>query len=121
MSENVKGLSRLLKVLDKLPRELDVDVEAVLEANAQDIELEAKRFAPVDTGKLRQSIKATKISDKTYKIAANETGLAPYAPFVEYGTRFQRAQPFLFPAFFRGRAKFTDDLEDLLDDTFNGI
>lgn len=121
MSKNVKGLKELIAVLDKIPKELDTNVESVLEVNAQDIEIDAKRNAPLDTGKLRQSIKATKTKDKEYTIKANSTGLAPYAPFVEYGTRFQRAQPFLFPAFFKGRAKFTDDLEDLLQDTFKKV
>ena len=105
---------------------VDADVDAVLEANAQDIEVEAKRLAPVDKGTLQQSIKAIRISNKTYKIAANATGLAPYAPFVEFGKPVGTGpnggpKPFLFPAFFKGRTQFTDDLEDLLEDTFNPI
>ena len=119
--ETVKGLKKLLDVLEKIPKELDGDVGAILEGNAQEIELEAKRLAPVDTGKLRQSIKTESISPTTYSIKANATGLAPYAPFVEFGTRKMGAQPFLYPAFFRGRDKFTEDLEDLLDDTFKKI
>lgn len=119
--ESVKGLKKLITVLEKVPKELERDVEATLEANAQEIEAEAKRFAPVDTGRLRQSIKAIKVGKLTFKIMANSTGLAPYAIYVEYGTRFQRSQPFLFPAFFRGRRKFTDDLENLLDNTFGKI
>ena len=112
--ETVKGLKKLLDVLGNIPKEMDGDVEAVLEANAKEIEFEAKRMCPVDTGKLRQSILATKEGDKTYKIEANATGLAPYAPFVEHGTSKMSAQPFLYPAFFKGRERFTNDLEDLL-------
>lgn len=119
--ENVKGLKKLLSTLEKVPKELEKDVEATLEVNALEIEAEAKRLAPVDTGKLRQSIKASKEGKLTYRIAANTTGLAPYAPFVEYGTRFQRSQPFLFPSFFRGRKNFTKDLKNLLDNTFGKI
>jgi HK97 gp10 family phage protein len=121
MSKNVKGLKELIAVLEKIPKELDSTVDETLEANAQDIERNAKSKAPVDTGKLQQSIKALKESEKTYIIRANNTGKAPYAPFVEYGTRFQRAQPFLFPAFFAGRDRFVKDLKNLLDKTFDKI
>lgn len=121
MSSNVKGLEKLLRTLEKVPKELEGDVAVVLEANAQEIEVGAKRRAPVDTGKLRQSIKAEKVADKTYKIAANSTGLAPYAPFVEFGTFRQRAQPFLFPAFFAGRNRFIKDLENMLNRRFGKI
>lgn len=148
--ESVKGLKRLISVLEKLPKKLDNDVAAIIEANAQEMELDAKRNAPLVTGKLRQSIKAIKVDKLTYKIAANTTGLAPYAQFIEYGTvphkirpknakalKFKvggetvfakevnhpgtKAKPFLFPAFFRSRKNVTNDLEALLKRTFNKI
>ncbi|MEM6814900.1 MAG: HK97-gp10 family putative phage morphogenesis protein [Bacteroidota bacterium] len=123
---NVKGLKELLTVLERTPNELDKDVDAIAEANAQEIEAEAKRLAPVDTAKLQQSIAASKVADKTYKIEANANGLAPYAPFVEFGKPVGTGpnggpRPFLFPAFFKGRRKFTEDLRDLLNNTFNKI
>jgi len=117
----LKGNKELIAILKKIPKEMQKDVEAVLEANAQEIESEAKRNAPVDTGKLKQSIKSVKIEKLTFTIRANDTGLAPYAPFVEFGTRFQKAQPYLYPAFFKGRNQFINDLEDLMDRTFNKI
>lgn len=121
MSKNVKGLKELIAVLEKIPNELDKAVESVLEDNAQEIERDAKSFAPLDTGKLRQSIKSTQTKDKEYTIKANSTGNAPYATFVEFGTRFMRAQPFLYPAFFKGRSRFIKDLENLLEKTFKKV
>lgn len=121
MSSNVKGLERLIRTLEQVPKELEGDVELILQAEAQTIEADAKRKAPIDTGKLRQSIKSERVDAKTYEIKANATGLAPYAPFVEFGTRFQRAQPFLFPAFFAGRTRFTKAIERLLETTFGKI
>ena len=121
MSKNVKGLKELIAVLDRIPNELDKEVEAVLEDNAQNIERDAKRNAPIDTGKLRQSIKSLKTDKKQYTIRANSTGNAPYAKFIEHGTRFMRAQPFLYPAFFKGRLRFVKDLENLLEKTFKKI
>lgn len=123
MSKNVKGLKELIAVLEKIPKELDVAVEDRLEASAQQIQTDAKKNAPLDTGKLRQSISTSRPiqggkDSKIWIIQANGTGLAPYAAFVEFGTRFMRAQPFLYPAFFKNRAEFISNLEDLLKKTF---
>ena len=121
MSSNVKGLEKLLRTLERVPKELEGDVEGILQAVGQTIEGDAKQKAPIYTGKLRQSIKSERIDNKTYRIRANATGLAPYAIFVEFGTRFMRARPFLFPAFFSGRQRFTKALEKLLGNTFSRI
>ena len=118
MSE-VKGLKELISTLQKIPKEMDNTVGDIVFANALEIEADAKRRAPVDTGKLQQSIKAIKQDSRSAIIKANATGLAPYAPFVEHGTYKMRAQPFLFPAFFKGRQKFIEDLQALLKDKFS--
>lgn len=55
----------------------------------------AKRACPVDTGRLRNSI--THIVDEDGKCAVIGTNVE-YAPYVELGTRHQKAQPFLKPA-----------------------
>lgn len=62
---------------------------------AEKIAASAKAYAPVDTGYLRSSIRAVSVS------AGKEADVvvsAPYAAFVEYGTRYMPAQPFLYPA-----------------------
>lgn len=61
---------------------------------AQQLRTEAIRLAPVDTGRLRQSIGVRRIGDGHYRVGTNVS----YAPFVEFGTRHTRAQPFLRPA-----------------------
>lgn len=58
---------------------------------------QAKTLVPVDTGKLKASIKATThvVGDKAIsQISAS----MDYAAAVELGTRHQKAQPFLRPA-----------------------
>lgn len=55
---------------------------------------EAVRRCPVDTGRLRQSIGLQKIGEGHYRVGTNVT----YAPYVEFGTRRTRAQPFMRPA-----------------------
>ena len=71
------------------------------------IATEAKRNAPVDTGRLRASIVAGNAEPSEYGVSvevkaggANEVDdvLVDYAPHVEYGTSRMAAQPFLTPA-----------------------
>jgi hypothetical protein len=84
----VKGLKELIATLERIPKELDKDVEQILEANARMIERNAKRSAPVGTpestgikgylgGSLRDSIKAYRENKKTWIIETNYFNIAP--------------------------------------------
>jgi len=55
----------------------------------------AQRYAPKRTGRLATSIRYM-YNDATYVLAFVVD--APYGVFVEYGTRYQRPQPYLRPA-----------------------
>lgn len=132
MSKNVKGLEKLISVLQKIPDELEREVDGLVFLNAQAIEEDAKNHAPVGTpestgikgyigGSLKQGIRAIRIGKLRVSIKTNITGNAPYSAYVEYGTHKMRAQPYLFPAFFRGRKRFIKDLEHLLKETFNKV
>lgn len=60
----------------------------------------AKFLVPVDTGRLRSSITfqmSTLDSRPAVEVGTN----VEYAPFVEFGTRYMRAQPYLIPALIR--------------------
>lgn len=68
-----------------------------LQRRALKVDAAAKQLCPVDTGRLRASI--------TNHLGQDSTGLyaligsnVHYAIFVELGTRFAAAQPFLRPA-----------------------
>ena len=61
---------------------------------ALDLRNEMVRRVPVDTGALKLSIGLRKIGEGHYRVGTRE----PYAPFVEFGTRKQKAQPFMRPA-----------------------
>jgi len=58
------------------------------------VEKRAKELAPQKTGRLKRSIKASKVSNNHWKVEAN----TDYATYVELGTSRMRAQPFLRPA-----------------------
>jgi HK97 gp10 family phage protein len=60
---------------------------------AADVKALAKQLVPVKTGHLRSSIYA-KIQEWVAEIGAEAT----YALFVEFGTRYMQAQPYLYPA-----------------------
>lgn len=71
--------------------------EADLMRLALGVQNRARELAPVDTGRLRSSITHKRGKDRLgpyVKVGTN----VEYAPYVEFGTRYQRAQPFLRPA-----------------------
>jgi len=65
----------------------------LLAEKARQVADEATSMAPVKTGRLASSISANGSGDG-WVVRAD----APYAAFVELGTRYQAAQPFLRPA-----------------------
>ena len=86
---NFKMTSHKDEVLD----ELDSKVEIALEKIGLRAETHAKRYCPVDTGRLRNSISHTQSGDIAY-IGTN----VEYAQDVEFGTSKQKPQPYLKPA-----------------------
>lgn len=77
------------------------------------VQAQAKALTPVDTGKLRDSIDYRVEDDKGQ--AVGEVGTAvDYAEYVEYGTRFQRAQPYLLPAFRQNKRNIENILGEIL-------
>jgi HK97 gp10 family phage protein len=80
--------------LPRIARQLPEAVGAIVRKAAFDVEANAKAVVPVDTGKLKNSI-TCEFPSQTKAIIAPHT---EYAGFVEYGTRKQRAQPYMRPA-----------------------
>lgn len=62
---------------------------------ALDIEAAAKSMAAVDTGTMKTSTQASAVEQGWWKIVVG----AEYGIYVEMGTRYNAAQPFLLPAF----------------------
>lgn len=107
----VLGEARLAAKLAAIEPALRAAMQREVKIAAVNIERGAKQRAPVDTGRLRNSI--------THEIT--EGGLnaqvgsnVEYAPFQEFGTRRTRAQPFLFPAFEEERPRYMDRLKRAL-------
>lgn len=107
----------IYKVRDDIQDLINRSVTATIEELAIEASSNAKALCPVDGGQLRNSIqyKITKPSGKVIEAGLNDSpganaaptslvpeknkgilvATAPYAPYVEYGTRFQRPQSFM--------------------------
>jgi HK97 gp10 family phage protein len=138
MSKTIKGLTKVLKDLEKFGDEAKVEVHGTTADNATEIARDAQSRAPVDLGKLKQGIRAVELGESDFKIMTNATGFAPYSAYIEFGTgksvrvpaelkgiaiMFKgnnerevniQPQPYLYPAFIKGREKYLKDLKTVL-------
>jgi len=90
---DVEGVEEFKQAMQQFDCRMQRNVHRQLASWATDIKALAKQLAPVRTGHLRSSIYA-KISEWVAEIGAEDT----CALFVEFGTRYMQAQPYLFPA-----------------------
>ena len=103
-----KGIGQLSS---KLKKNTDLSaVRRVVQQNGSEMQSKAQRNVPVDTGTLKRSI-GLEIADGG--MTAKSAPTAEYAPYVEYGTRFQQAQPYMRPAFNEQKEQFKRDLDKL--------
>lgn len=87
------------------------DVKKVVRKNGSDMQKKAQKNAPVDTGTLQRSI-TLEIRDSGKTAEVEPT--VDYGAYVELGTRFMTAQPYLKPAFNEQKEKFKQDMRKLV-------
>ena len=107
MKTEVLNLDRLVRKLDKLGR---VDLTKPMKDSAYLVENNAKREAPVDTGRLKGSI-SNQVESKVGYIEATIGTDVEYAPHQEYGPRGSkkwRFRPFLRPGLAQSKPKIKD-------------
>lgn len=86
------------------------DVKKVVRKNGSELQKKAQKNAPVDTGTLQRSITLEmRDSGKTAEVEPT----VDYGAYVELGTRFMTAQPYLKPAFNEQKEKFKQDMRKL--------
>jgi len=134
----ITGVNSVIANLRKYGKEAEKDIEGVTELVARNIEANAKTLAPANFGKLGQSINAVKDTPLNWVIEAGGV-VAPYAPFVEFGTgglvdvptelkdqaiKFKgkgikqvnlRARPYLYPSLLKGRKEYLEKLKKTLE------
>jgi len=79
----------------------------IVKLNGAELQQKAQHNCPVDTGTLKRSIDLRFTSDGlTAKVEAHTN----YAAYVEYGTRYMRARPYLGRAYNEQLPQFLQDL-----------
>ena len=93
MPTDASALRQLATDLHAAPARVRRDIEGALERAADDLVARARALAPVETGELRNSIRASGSGMGRAVIAA-----ADHAVYVEHGTRKMQPRPFMGPA-----------------------
>lgn len=116
----IEGLDKLEKQLKK---NMTLDkVKEVVRKNGADLQRTAQRKVPVGTpastgipgyvgGTLKRSIGVEMLDSG---MTAEVEPTAEYAPYVEYGTRYMKAKPYLKPALDEVGPKFKSDMQKLV-------
>ena len=86
------------------------DVKTVVRYHGSEMQQTAQSVCPRDTGELADSITLELIdSGMTAEVAPHKN----YAGYVEWGTRYMDAQPYIKPAYLQQSRRFKDDLKKL--------
>lgn len=106
----VEGVENLQK---KLKKNVTMsDIKTIVRHNGTEMHKKAIRYVPVDTGTLKRSIGLELTGGGM--TAEVEPGM-DYAGYVEYGTRYMEAQPYMRPAYEEQKQKFLRDLKKVTE------
>lgn len=105
----IRGTGKLIGALKKRTNLNDVKKTVIL--NASEMQRKAQRYAPVDTGNLKRNIN---MYQKDGGFTGEVRSEAEYAPYQEYGTRFQPGKAHIRPAFHEQKTKYINDLKRLM-------
>jgi HK97 gp10 family phage protein len=106
----IVGLDRVRDALTNAPHTIRVAANRVADEEIPKIVTRARELAPVRTGRLRNSVYWRKTGFLGYEVGARVF----YAGFVEFGTRFMRARPYLRPAIEEKLPEIREELKDAL-------
>lgn len=102
----------IVKMSKGLKKRMDMStVKTTVKLNGSEMQKKAQRKAPVDTSNLKNNI-GLEISDGGMTATVEPT--ADYSVYVELGTRFMEAQPYMKPAFEEQKKQFEKDLQKLV-------
>lgn len=105
MSYEIKGEKALLKQLKKNAKMQDI--KDAVKLNGSDMQNKAMRAVPVDTGNLKRSITLEEGNDG---LSAKVSASSEYSEYVEKGTRYMDAQPYMKPSYLQQKILFYKDL-----------
>lgn len=93
-SVRIKGMRQFIRNVQRKAPQLEKAIDQEIKLSGLRVERTSKKMAPWDTGWMSNNIYASVVG----LMQAEVVSPAEYSIFVEMGTRFMFAQPFLFPA-----------------------
>lgn len=109
MGRHVIGGDKVSKMFANKAKRTRQLVSDVVKLNGTELAQEAQRRAPYKTGNLKSSIRMDFSSTATnFKATVEEH--TEYGKYLELGTRFMEAQPYMAPATMIQRRKFLNDM-----------
>lgn len=109
MSVKITGLDVISRYLKE--QATDSDIKQVILQNTSEMQNKAQRKAAVDTGNMRRMIEMD-IRDNGFTGIVKAS--AGYSGYVEWGTRFMTAQPFMRPSFNSQIIQLEKDMKRLM-------
>lgn len=115
MEVNIKvlGVEEIQKTLNKFNNEADRLLALKMNIVVKKLEVDAKGFAPFDTGFLMRHITSSVARKRSAVIGRVRSG-APYGIFQEFGTVHHPPQPFMRPSFIRNQGFIEEQLKEAL-------
>lgn len=112
MDIRIEGLDNLDARIDKIIRNKS-KIRTALMWGASEVQRSAMRLVPVRTGDLKRSIH---IEEHDAGLTFIVEAATEYAAYVEWGTRFMEAQPYMRP----GAEKIAEPLTELVKEALDG-
>ncbi|WP_271401514.1 HK97-gp10 family putative phage morphogenesis protein [Salinicoccus roseus] len=111
------GIDALFKKLDSMEETIEEDVDEIVKNNTIELTMYAKENGVeafnkgYATGFTVRSITMERVASMHYK-TISQSG---HSGYLEYGTRFMEAAPFIFPAYKKVKQQFQADLKRLVE------
>lgn len=100
MKVEMKGLEELQEKLNQMASDEAKQIEnKALTESADYLVEKIKEGTPVRYGDLQESITEGEVVNGKIQVGPSQQGPAFRAHFIEFGTKYMRAQPFMRPAF----------------------
>lgn len=104
----IEGIAEAMSSIKSLQHIAAPEMFKIVKKNGAELQQKEMRIVPVDTGNLKRSILLA-VEDNGMTSTVEPT--ANYAGYVEYGTRFMDAQPYVRPSYEQQKEIFMKDMK----------
>ncbi|WP_055078771.1 HK97-gp10 family putative phage morphogenesis protein [Lagierella massiliensis] len=112
MKVEFKGLEKIIKDMATVTEvAIKSEMAKAVRVSTSECQQHAKSIVPVDTGDLKKSIGINIYHDG---LIGEVEPTMDYRVYVEYGTRFMAAQPYMRPSFYKQEPIFKKDMEKIV-------